>query len=250
MSLTSRKLTTTPETAYREGTLKRFAKAIGISECTLGRYRDVYRAWKDISAPGRESLSYAVARELAAHPDRAEIVRDNPDITKREAAKIRRELAPKRNQDGEPTPGDGATTPAEKNNRRVAQQIAKITNELIKAADFARPGVSIEQEQLDDLRARFEPLLPQLKQGREIYSWLIDDLCGKVMPVEPARVAKPASSEDGDEEVNLPTAPRRSHRNGGHDREDEDVRVCSETELAPSEPQDCLTAETAESEAV
>src|SRR4051794_17088698 len=58
--------------AYGEGTLARLAKAIGMAACTLGRYRDVFRKWENY-APGRE-LPYPVLRELAAHPDRVQIV--------------------------------------------------------------------------------------------------------------------------------------------------------------------------------
>lgn len=89
-------------TKYGERTLKNFARDIGIAVCTVGRYRDVFRAWKEISAPGRDSISYSVARELAAHPDRGDIVAANPNITKREAGKLMRRFrngrtAPKSN---------------------------------------------------------------------------------------------------------------------------------------------------------
>lgn len=80
---------------YGQSTLKRFAKAIGINPETLARYRSVYRAWADIPAPG-PGLSYAVMRELADHPQRAELVRANPTMTKREAAKIARQFANER----------------------------------------------------------------------------------------------------------------------------------------------------------
>ena len=79
------------EKGYGERKLAKFAEAIGVAPCTLLRYRDVYRAWKDICAPGRESIpSYAVLRELAAHPNHEQIIRDNPKITKREAYELRR----------------------------------------------------------------------------------------------------------------------------------------------------------------
>jgi hypothetical protein len=74
---------------YGEGTLRKYAEAIGIVLCTLDRHRLVYRAWADILAPGRK-LSYAVARALANHPDREAIIRENPDITKREAEALMR----------------------------------------------------------------------------------------------------------------------------------------------------------------
>ena len=87
---------------YGEGTLRRYAEAIGIVLCTLERYRTVYRAWADILAPGRK-LSYAVARALANHPDRAEIIRENPKITKRKAEELMRQY---RAQNGGQEPDD------------------------------------------------------------------------------------------------------------------------------------------------
>jgi hypothetical protein len=78
------------EPRYGDNTLKRFAAEIGIAVCTVERYRDVYRAWKEIPAPGRELMSYSVARELAAHPDRAGIIERNPSITKRQALELMR----------------------------------------------------------------------------------------------------------------------------------------------------------------
>jgi hypothetical protein len=70
-------------------TLRQYAEAIGIVLCTLERYRTTYRKWADILALGLK-LSYAVARALANHPDREAIIRENPDITKREAEALMR----------------------------------------------------------------------------------------------------------------------------------------------------------------
>jgi hypothetical protein len=76
---------------YGNRTLPKFAEAIGIVPCTLGRYRDVYRAWKGIYAPGRElRASYSVMRALADHEGREQIVKDNPDLTQGEAREIMR----------------------------------------------------------------------------------------------------------------------------------------------------------------
>src|SRR6516225_7986759 len=76
------------EKGYGERKLAKFAEAIGVAPCTLLRYRDVYRAWKDICAPGRKSISdipYSVLRELAGHKEREKIIHKDPNITKREA---------------------------------------------------------------------------------------------------------------------------------------------------------------------
>jgi hypothetical protein len=75
------------ETKYNDGTQVRLATELGIVSSSLKRYCSVYRAWKgtNIGAPGPQSVSYSVLRELATHPKREEIVRANPNITKRQA---------------------------------------------------------------------------------------------------------------------------------------------------------------------
>jgi hypothetical protein len=76
------------EPKYADRTLATFAKEIGIGACTLERHRSVYRAWKDKPAPG--PVSYAVLRALQDHPDRCNIVKENPDLTQAEARKLMR----------------------------------------------------------------------------------------------------------------------------------------------------------------
>ena len=76
------------EVKYGRGDLKKFADEIGVADCTVKRWRDTYRAWP-IGAPGRD-LPYAVLRELITLPDRCEIASKNPDLTKSQAADIRR----------------------------------------------------------------------------------------------------------------------------------------------------------------
>jgi len=100
------------EKKYGDNTLSRFAAAIAVPVKTLERHRDVYRAWKEIPAPGRESLPYAVARELAAHPDRVRIVIDKPGLTKRLAAEIMQAYRASQKQDAAPTDETPAITPA------------------------------------------------------------------------------------------------------------------------------------------
>jgi hypothetical protein len=74
---------------YGDKTLARFAKKIGLSADRLNRCRSVYRAWKGIEAPSPKSDG--VARALQAHPNRAEILKNNPNLTVREARTFMRD---------------------------------------------------------------------------------------------------------------------------------------------------------------
>jgi hypothetical protein len=77
---------------YGDRTMAKFAEALGISKCTLDRYRTVYRAYAGILAPGAkiEIPPYTVLRELAPHQNCAQIIKDKPNLTKREAQAIMR----------------------------------------------------------------------------------------------------------------------------------------------------------------
>jgi hypothetical protein len=77
------------ETKYGEGSLKQFAQDTGIALCSLQRRRSVWRAWVDIKAAPPKL--YSVAQELQAHPERARIVKEEPDITSSRARKLMRE---------------------------------------------------------------------------------------------------------------------------------------------------------------
>jgi hypothetical protein len=74
---------------YGDRTLAKFAEEIGVRHCVLERYQSVWKAWdgQGKAAPG--PVSFTVLKELQNHPQRKEIVTDNPQITKREAAKLR-----------------------------------------------------------------------------------------------------------------------------------------------------------------
>jgi hypothetical protein len=120
---------------YGEGTLKRFADAIGIAKCTLERYRTVYRAWADILAPGLE-LGYAVARALAKVPNRAEIVTSNPEITKRKAEELARQHRGDDEQDHDE--GDEDEDEEEQERETQARWAGRMLVAVNKAADAAR----------------------------------------------------------------------------------------------------------------
>jgi hypothetical protein len=75
---------------YRENTFAKFAAELGIDEDTLGHYRTTYRAWKDIDLkailpPGAKLPSFAALRELAPLPNRAELIKAEPNMSKRRA---------------------------------------------------------------------------------------------------------------------------------------------------------------------
>jgi hypothetical protein len=81
------------ETKYDDRTQAKLAKEWGISPSCLKRYVSVYRAWKGIQlgAPGAPiGVPYSMLRELATLDDREQIIRDKPNITKREAEQLRR----------------------------------------------------------------------------------------------------------------------------------------------------------------
>jgi hypothetical protein len=71
------------EPKYKDSTLAKCAKELGIEQSTLNHYRTVYRAWKDNILPPGAKL--AVLKELATGPDRAELIKSEPNMSKRRA---------------------------------------------------------------------------------------------------------------------------------------------------------------------
>jgi hypothetical protein len=79
------------EKKYGDKTLAKLAEEIGIAACTLERHQSVYNAWKD-EKPAPGPVSYAVLRALQDHPDRFNIVRENPNMTQAQALQKMREF--------------------------------------------------------------------------------------------------------------------------------------------------------------
>lgn len=130
------------ETQYGDRTLAKYAKALAIAPCTLARYRDVYRAWDGagIRAPGR--LSYAVLRELATHPDRAEIIRDRPDLTKRAAQDEMR----KHKNGGQEKKEAAQEAEWLRHNRKWFKDLVTLANEATSAAAFANNECTTDEQ--------------------------------------------------------------------------------------------------------
>src|SRR6516164_11519371 len=176
---------------YGDRTLAKFAAEIGVAKCTLDRYQTVYRAWEGKLAPGPISTSYAVLRELQTHPDRAQIIRKNPNLTKREAHERMRELkgAAKTKQEQEQEQEDEWL----KHDRKWFKDLVAIAIEAARAA-----GVLDEYtpEQLDKLRQAVDPKLLMYVRGggrmlfrvaNRLAELLGEDLEEASAPVERAR---------------------------------------------------------------
>jgi hypothetical protein len=163
------------EPKYGDHTLENFAKAIGLAACTLERRRSVWRAWKQISAPAPES--YAVAQELAKlvndDPQRAaQLIKDNPAMTKREARAKMREL--KLGLKQEQVVADPAQSRRDEQ-RRWFKAVIKHAEEVIRDADLTNSKVSPQLEQA--LREVVEPdLLLTLREAAEGLTKLADYL--------------------------------------------------------------------------
>jgi hypothetical protein len=178
------------EPRYGERTVERFAEDIGVIPCTFVRRMSVYQAWKSAPGPKCYPPCFAVARELQSHPDRFEIIRKNPDITKRKASEFARqwreqEQALAADDDGDDDVGVGAEQVAlplrastrRDNNERWVTTLIQFSNEAISDADRLRDeairfaglvDAEVDAELQDTLRILFEPpLLAEVRKAGE-----------------------------------------------------------------------------------
>jgi hypothetical protein len=172
------------EPIYGERTLQRFAQQIGVAACTLKRRRSVFRAW--IGAPAPQS--YSVAQELAAHPDRAEIVRANPNITKLEARDKMKELRIG-SAHTDASCCDRQRSGRNQNSAKWFRDAVKLANEAIRTARIADGEIEPDLER--PLQAAIDPaLLPTLRASGEALIRLADRL--QQIVGEPAALAEAA----------------------------------------------------------
>jgi hypothetical protein len=165
------------ETKYKGKTLNKFAGDIGMTDCVLGRLRSVYRAWygedfytwlMTLSEDEQGSIkasppilpSFEVARELQAHPDRFELIRQNSKMTSKEARALRLALK----DPDERKKKDDNDTPILRTTRTQLQRIQRAANDA-KGVALKLP---LTREQKAALLAVFEPTcLPVIKAGGE-----------------------------------------------------------------------------------
>jgi hypothetical protein len=156
------------ETKYRERTIAKFAKAIGVAPCTLLRHRSVYRAWDGMGiwAPG--PVSYAVLRELQDHPKREAIVKENPKISKREAQRLRFAYEGKQQREGKRRKGKFGDCKNEEK-KRWLRRVHILANDILRTT----AGVVVTH----DMREIVEPeLLSVLLESIAAQQSLVDQL--------------------------------------------------------------------------
>jgi len=178
------------EPKYADRTLAKFAAEIGIAACTLERHRSVYRAWKENPAPG--PVSYAVLRALQDHPDRADIVKNNPDLTQAEARKLMR---PYRGEDSGKQDKEEQETDWDKHNRRWFKNLVALAHDATSAAEVALDCTPEKQREL--LKAVEPGLVMYLRGGGNalvrIADWLderLEEAKERRAKAEEASVAK------------------------------------------------------------
>lgn len=71
--------------SYGEGRLAQYATDIGVNESSLNNYRSVFRAWEGKDQPAD---NFAAKQALAGHPERAEILANEPTMPKSKARAI------------------------------------------------------------------------------------------------------------------------------------------------------------------
>jgi hypothetical protein len=92
------------ETEYGKESLKRFAKDTGQALCTLERSRSTWRYWEKI--PAAPPKSYSVAEALQGLPPKraAQAIKDKPNMSTREARKVKREYKKEQEQRNQQAP--------------------------------------------------------------------------------------------------------------------------------------------------
>jgi hypothetical protein len=182
------------EPKYGDRTQAKLATEIGVAKCTLDRYRTVYRAWAGNLAPGPNLVpQYAVLRELATHPEREQIIRQNPNLTKREA---RDKMRDHKRASGEKQKQDQEEDWL-KHSRKWFEDLVVLANEVSSAA-----GVVDEctPEQLDTLLQAVDPgsLMYVRRGGRRLFklaNHLAELLGEEAEPFAPEPIARDRRAE-------------------------------------------------------
>jgi len=151
------------QTKYGEETLKQFAKDTGIALCTLQRRRSVWRAWEKIQATPPKL--YSVAEALQAHPDRANIIKREPNITTRDARKRMR----KWKEEQQPKAAKGGWT---------EKEFQRWFNDWVERGSKAiEDGLALDKVKPEILKQSIDPtLLDTMLKGAETWIKMVNRL--------------------------------------------------------------------------
>jgi hypothetical protein len=127
---------------WGETSLEQLAADINFdgAPCTLGRCRDVCRAWPKNRARAR---FFSSAKILATHPDRWGIVERNPDISKSEARELMRKLRAERRAEQA-----GATTQTEQADGDLADDDQADEDRLEEDGENTEPTATTEEDDI------------------------------------------------------------------------------------------------------
>ena len=198
------------QTKYKDRTHAELAKRSNIAYSCLKRYLSVYRAWKGtpFGAPGPQSVSYSVLRELATLEDREQIIRDNPNMTRREAEKLRRERngKGKGNRDGQGNGTGGSGFSEDK--RRYVKDMRTRAEDLRKKAEEAWEATDA---QLDDLaQVAGEQVLMNLRADAKVVVELAELLLERRRQLEDQEAEEQTGQPDP-EDAEAPQATESVH---------------------------------------
>jgi hypothetical protein len=144
------------EPKYGDKTLVKLAKQLGggIAACTLERRRSVFQAWKDSGVAA--GISFAVAQELAPHPERVRIIAGKPNMGSREARKLMREYNQNKKQKDADFPLDEY--------RKWFRDVVDHHSAVYRDGQIVNDH--LDRERLQMLREAIEPnLLPGLREA-------------------------------------------------------------------------------------
>ena len=185
------------ETKYGDRTHAKLAEGWNIAPLCFKRYLSVYRAWKgkNIGAPGAPIVPYSVLRELAGLEDREQIIRDNPNMTRREAEQLRREF----NGTGTSSSSAQQTEPQDsflKHKRRYLKDICNRQEELRRKAEEGLEGTD---EQLDNLaQVAGAPMRSNLRADAKVVVELAEVILERRRQLELEDETEQAEPEDAD----------------------------------------------------
>ena len=135
------------EMAYRlkpgPYTINRFADSIGFSRYTVNNYRFTYKVWHKM--PQMREMDFNALRTLNRHPDREEIMKENPKLSRKKAVMLARRFSRKRSLAGRPSSGNYRTT------SQFASDMIRSSDRFLEADGIFQHSFAMVRQNLGDL---------------------------------------------------------------------------------------------------